>query len=156
MPFPSGVWVSVAKSADSLMGVPLYVICHFSFVAFNMLSVFNFCQFDYCVSRCVPPWVYPAWDSVFPGLGLFPFPCLGSFQLLSLQIFSQVLSLFFWDPYIMWMLGCLTLSQRSLRLASFLFILFHSIFCSVAVISTILFSRWFICSSTSLILLDCF
>ena len=35
-----------------------------------------------------------------PGLGwLLPFP-LGSFQLLSLQVFSQALSLFsFWDPY---------------------------------------------------------
>ena len=67
--------VSIEKSADSLMGVPLYVICHFSFVAFNMLSVFNFCQFDYYVSQCVPPWIYLAWDSVLPGLGwLFPFP----------------------------------------------------------------------------------
>ena len=31
--------VSVAKSADSLMGVPLYVICCFSLVAFNILSL---------------------------------------------------------------------------------------------------------------------
>ena len=31
--------VSVEKSADSLMGVPLYVICHFSLVAFNILSL---------------------------------------------------------------------------------------------------------------------
>ena len=31
--------VSVEKSADSLMGVPLYVIFHFSLVAFNILSV---------------------------------------------------------------------------------------------------------------------
>ena len=75
------------------------------FVVFPLLVLtfylcLNFCQFDYYVSWCIPPWVYPAWDSVFPGLGLFPFPCLGSFQLLSLQIFSQVLSLFsFWGPY---------------------------------------------------------
>ena len=46
------------------MGVPLYVICRFSLVAFNILSVFNFCQFHYYVSWCVPPWVYPAWDSM--------------------------------------------------------------------------------------------
>ena len=31
--------VTVEKSADSLMGVPLYVICHFSLVAFNILSL---------------------------------------------------------------------------------------------------------------------
>ena len=55
--------VSVEKSADSLMGVPLYVTCHFSLVASNN-SVFNFCQFDYYVSQCVPLWVYPAWDSL--------------------------------------------------------------------------------------------
>ena len=52
--------VSVEKSADCLMGVPLYVICHFLLVAFNILSIFNFCQFDYYMSRCVPSWVYPA------------------------------------------------------------------------------------------------
>ena len=67
------------------------------FVAFPLLLLIfyiclNFCQFDYYVSWCVPPWVYPACNSVLPGLGLFPFPCLGSFQL-SLQTFSQVLLL---------------------------------------------------------------
>ena len=31
--------VFVEKSADSMMGVPLYVICHFSLVAFNVLSL---------------------------------------------------------------------------------------------------------------------
>ena len=31
--------VSVEKSADSLMRGPLYVICHFSLVAFNVLSL---------------------------------------------------------------------------------------------------------------------
>ena len=47
---------------------------------------------------------------------------------------------------------CLILSQRSLRLPSFLFLLF-SIFCSPAVISTILSSRSFIHSSASVFLL---
>ena len=47
---------------------------------------------------------------------------------------------------------CLMLSQRSLRLSSFLFILF-SIYCSVAEISTILSSRSFIHSSALVILL---
>ena len=27
-------------------------------------SVFNYCQCEYYVSRCVPPWVSPAWDSL--------------------------------------------------------------------------------------------
>ena len=46
------------------MRVPLYVICHFSLVAFNIF-VFNFHQFDYYVSWCVPPWVYSTWDSLY-------------------------------------------------------------------------------------------
>ena len=61
--------ISVEKSADDLMGAPLYVICCFSLVAANILS-FNFCQFDYDVSWCIPPpCVYPAWDSVLHELG---------------------------------------------------------------------------------------
>ena len=31
--------VSVKKLADSLMGVPVYIICYFSLVAFNILSL---------------------------------------------------------------------------------------------------------------------
>ena len=50
------------------------------------------------------------------------------------------------------MLVCLMLSQRSLRLSSFLFILF-SLFYSTAVNSTILSSRSLICSYASVILL---
>ena len=52
----------------------------------------------------------------------------------------------------MQMLVHLMLSQRSLRLSSFLFILF-SIFCLVEVVSTILSSSSFIYSSASVILL---
>ena len=93
--------VSVEKSADSLIGVPLYVVIFF--LLFKYFIFLNFCQFDYHVSQCVPPWIYPSWDSwCFLDLAddLFPFPCLRSFQLLSLQIFSQVHSLFsFWDRY---------------------------------------------------------
>ena len=41
------------------------VSCHFSPVAFNILSLtLIFVSFDYYVSWCVPPWVYPAWDSL--------------------------------------------------------------------------------------------
>ena len=28
------------------------------------MFVFNFCQFDYYVSQCGPPWVYPNWASL--------------------------------------------------------------------------------------------
>ena len=56
--------VSVEKSVDSLMGVPLYVICHFSLVAFNILSLSLIFMFGCYVSRCVPPWVYPAQNSL--------------------------------------------------------------------------------------------
>ena len=27
-------------------------------------NILSFCQFDYCVSLCVPLWVYSAWDSL--------------------------------------------------------------------------------------------
>ena len=55
--------VSVEKSAGSLMGVSLYVFCHFSLIAFNILSLsLIFVSFDYYVSWCVSPGVYPAWD----------------------------------------------------------------------------------------------
>ena len=86
------------------MEVPLYGICRFSLVAFNIFFfVFNFCQSDCYVSWYIPPWVYPVWDSALPRLGcLFPFPYQGTVQLLSFQIFPQVpfLSLFsFWGPY---------------------------------------------------------
>ena len=49
--------VSVEKSAYNLMGVPLYVICHFSLVAFNILSLsLTFVSLiTMCVSQCVPP-----------------------------------------------------------------------------------------------------
>ena len=62
--------VAVEKSAYNLMGVPLHVICHFSLVAFNILSLsLTFVSLiTVCVSQCVPPWIYPAWYSALPGL----------------------------------------------------------------------------------------
>ena len=85
------------------MGIPLYVICHFSFVAFNMLSVFNFCQFDYCVSWGVPPWVYPSWDSLC-FLDLVDYFLSPAWEVFSYYLFKyflrSFLSLFsFWDFY---------------------------------------------------------
>ena len=95
---------------------------------------------------------YLAWDSAIPGLGrLFPFSCQGNFELWSLQIFSQTLSLFFWNIYNA-NVGEINVVPRSLKLSSFIYVLF-SLFCSSAVISSILSSSTFICSSASFTLL---
>ena len=78
---------------------------------------------------------------------------LGKFSaIISSDIFSGCFSLLLLGPPRRQILLCLMFSQRSLRLPSFLFLLF-SIFCSAAVISTILSSRSFIHSSASVILL---
>ena len=70
----------------------LFVI--FPLLLLTFFSVLNFCQFDYNVSVCSSLGLSFLGLSVLPGPGwLFPFLYLGSFQLLSLQIFSQVLSL---------------------------------------------------------------
>ena len=81
---------------------------------------------------------------------LFPFPCLGSFQQLSLQVISQDLFLLLLGP--LWCeCWCVQCCLRGLSgCLHFLFILF-SIFCSMAVISTILSSGSFISSSASVI-----
>ena len=130
------------------------------FVIFPLLLLifhlfFNFCQFDYCVSQCIPPWVYPFWDSLdfldlvdyFLSLvrKVFSYCLFKIFLRSSLSLFS------FWDPFNR-MLVYLMLLQSSLRLSSSLFILF-SVFYSVAVISTILSSWLYSCSSASVILL---
>ena len=72
----------------------------------------------------------------------FPFREVFSYYLFKYFLRSFLSLISFWDP-IMWFFMHLMLSQMSLTLSSFLFILF-SIFCSVAVISTILSSRSFI------------
>ena len=56
--------VFVEKSAHNLMGVPLYIICHFLLVAFNILS-----------------------------LRLYLFPCLGSFSYYLFKYFLKFFSL---------------------------------------------------------------
>ena len=61
--------VSAEKSAYILLKIHFNVLCCFSLAGFNILFfVFNFCQFDYYLSWCVPPWFNPVWDSVLPGL----------------------------------------------------------------------------------------
>ena len=81
--------------ADSLMGNLLYVTSCFSFVGFNIFSVFHFCLFEQYVPYCVPPCVYPYWHSVLPVIYLsVSFAMLGNFlALISLSIFSGPFSL---------------------------------------------------------------
>ena len=105
----------------------LFVI--FSLLLFKYFIFLNFCQFDYHVSQCVPPWVYPAWDSLC-FLDLVDYFLSHIRKAFSYYLFKyflrSFLSLFsFWNP-IMQMLVPLMLSQRSLRLSSFFF--FHSFF----------------------------
>ena len=74
----------------------------------------------------VSPWVYPVWDSLgFLDLGGYFLPHFRevfSYYLLK-YLLMAFLFVFFWDSYDS-SVGHLTLSQRSLRLSSFLLILF--------------------------------
>ena len=120
---------------------PLWLLTYF-------IYVFNFCLS--CVFL-----LYPAWDSLC-FLDLVDYLPSHISEVFSYYLFKYFLRSFlssfsFWDPCNE-NVGAFKLSQRSLRLSLFLFILF-SIFCSVAVISTILSSMSFICSSASVILL---
>ena len=94
-------------------------------------------------------WVFWTWV-------IISFPILGKFStIISSSIFSWsfFLSSSSGTPMIR-MLGCLTLSQRSLRLSSFLLIHF-SFFLSDSFISTIVSSTSLILSSASIIVLWC-
>ena len=109
------------------MGNPLYIICCFSLVAF----VFNFCQLDFYVAWCGPPWVYPAWDSLcFLDWVSVSFPMLGKFSAVtSSNIFSGPFpSLFsFWDPYNVNVDAFNIVPEVSDCLHFFSFFFFHSI-----------------------------
>ena len=133
------------------MGIPLCIICCFSLAAFNICSLCSI--FVNLINMCLGVFrhgfilfgtLWVSWTWV-----IISFPILRMFStIISSNIFPWPFSLFpsYGTPMI-WMLGHLTLSQRSLRLSSFLLILF-SFFLSASFISTIL-------SSTSLILSFC-
>ena len=94
-----------------------------------------------CVGLCTS-WTY---------LTIF-FSMFGKFLTMIFKNFLILfLFLFFWDPYNS-NVGAFNMSQRSLRLPLILFILF-TLFCSLAVISTILSSSSLICYFASDILL---
>jgi len=94
--------VSVEKSADSLMGVPLYVICHFSLVAFNILSVslifvglIFMCLSVFLLGFILPGTLCASWTWF-----TVSFPILGKVSAIISKYFLRFfLSLFsFWDP----------------------------------------------------------
>ena len=124
------------------------VICCFSLAAFNIcflclifVNLINMCLEVFCLGFILFGTLWASWTWV-----IISFPILGTFStIISSSIFSWsfFLSSSSGTPMIR-MSGRLTLSQRDLRLSSFLLILFY-FFLSVSFISIIL-------SSTSLIL----
>ena len=113
------------------MGIPLCVICCFSLAAFNIcflclifVNLINMCLGVFHLGFLLfgTLWVSWTWVNI-------SFPILGKFStIISSSIFSCpfFLSSSSGTPMIQ-MLGHLTLSQRSLRLSSFLLILFSSL-----------------------------
>ena len=94
--------VSVEKSADNLIGVPMYVICHFSLVAFNILSLSLI--FVSLINMCLgvlPFEFYSAWDSLcFLGLvDYLHFHVRKVFSYYLLKYFLRSCLFSFWDPY---------------------------------------------------------
>ena len=138
------------------MGILLCVICCFSLAAFNICSfclifvnLINMCLGVFCLGLILFQTLWVSWTWV-----IISFPNLGKFStIISSSIFSWsfFLSSSSGTPMIQ-MLGSLTLSQRCLRLSSFLLIRF-SFFLSDSFISTILSSTSLILSYASIILL---
>ena len=122
------------------MGIPLCVICCFSLAAFNIcslrlifVSLINMCLMVFCLGFVLFGTLWVSWTWV-----AISFAILGKFSIIiSSSIFSWpfFLSSSSGTPMIQ-MLGCFTLSQKSLRLSSFILILF-SFFLSASFICTI-------------------
>ena len=112
------------------MGIPLWVICCFSLAAFNICSLclifvnlINMCLGAFYLGFILFGALWVSWTWVTTS-----FPILGKFS----TIISS--SIFLWSFFLsssgtpmIQMLGHLTLSQRCLRLSSFLLILFSSL-----------------------------
>ena len=82
--------VSAPKSADSCMGVPLYMTSCPSLAAFKIIFIFNFCHFNYNVSL----WAQLVWDSCASWTGRsVSIQRLRKFSTLFLQISCPPLSL---------------------------------------------------------------
>ena len=82
------------------MEIPLFVIGCFFLVAFNVFSLI-FYQFDYYVSRHVPPQVYSAWDLCFLELGdcfLYHVRDVFSYYHLKYFLWSFLFAFSLWGP----------------------------------------------------------
>ena len=96
MPFLLAHRVSIEKSVDNLMGVPLYVICHFPLVAFDILSlplifvsVITMCLCVFLLEFILPGTIWASWTWL-----VISFPMLGKFSAMtSSSIFSGPFSL---------------------------------------------------------------
>ena len=120
--------VSIERSAVILMGIPLCDICCFSLVAFNICSLclifvnlINMCLQVFCLGFILFGTLWISWTWM-----LISFLIIGELSTItSLSIFSCpfFLSSSSGTPMI-WVLGHLTLSQRSLMLSSFPLIIF--------------------------------
>ena len=133
------------------MGIPLCVICCFSLAAFNTFSLYLI--FDSLINMCLGVLLLGFKPLCFQDLINYFLSHIR--EVFNYNLFKYFLSpflflFFFWDPCTS-NVGCLMLSQSSLRLSSILFI-FFSLFCSAIVISTILSSRSLIRLSASVIL----
>jgi len=117
----------VERSAVILMGIPLCVICCFSIGAFSICSLclifvnlINMCLGVFHLGFILFGTLWVSWTWV-----AISFPILGKFStIISSSIFSSSFFLSSSGTPMIQMLGCLTLSQRSLMLSSFLLILF--------------------------------
>ena len=118
-----------------MLGAYLFIIiCCFSLAAFNVcslrlifVSLINMCHGMFCLGFILfgTLWVSWTWMAIsFPILGMV-------LAVISSSIFSCPFFLSSSETLMIQILGHLTLSQRSLRLSSFVFILF---FCSASFI----------------------
>ena len=90
--------VSVEKSADCLMGVPLYIICHFSllllifYLSLIFVNLITMCLSVFLLGFILPRTLCASWA----WLVIF-FPMLGEFSaIISSNIFLSPFSLSFW------------------------------------------------------------
>ena len=147
--------VYAEKSAGNFMRFPLYVVCCFPLVVFNIFSLYltfvsltNMYLCVFLLGFILYGTLCTSWTLV-----TISFPMLGKFSIMiSSNIFQSLSFFLFSRTPVIWMLACLMLSHISLKLFSFLFILF-ALFCSAAQISTIVSSGSLIHSSASVILL---
>ena len=132
LPFPSGLKSFYWKISCYPYGTPL--VCYFLFfslAAFNicslcliLINLINMCLGVFCLGLILFGTLWVSWTMV-----AISFPILGKF---STSISSSIFSWSFFSSSsrtpMIHMLGCLTLSHRSLRLSSFFLILFFFFF----------------------------